>query len=214
MITVTKAYMRVLEEVDKIGSDYFSLPQVLSALQKEVWNFVDSRCKEIEITQEVTDDIRSLVIPNKIDLMPNPDEPGEYMAALPNNYHRLLKLNIVFSDNIIARKPRVERFGEHNTNIANPYKTPTRAYPLIQQFSNYFNVITNLPVGGIITPTQMTIIYVKKPTFGTQQSQPVVDLPDAVCEHLFAKTAEALLFNTGDPRGPVDFQVNKTYRDN
>jgi len=212
MYTVTQGYTRVLEEVDKLGSDYFALPQVLSAFKKEAFDFIEARAKEAEITQEVTDDIRTLVVPLKVTLTPNPDDAAHYIAALPNNYNRLLRLNIMYSDGITARKPKIEKFGEHNTNMINPLTSPNRSYPLIQQFSNYFNVITGLPVGGVISPTEMIIIYIKKPTFGTQQGQPIIDLPDSACELLFAKTATALLLNTGDPRAQVDFQVNQTYR--
>jgi hypothetical protein len=53
--TVTDAY--ITQEADKLGSDYFPLPDVLKAFKKETLDFIGSRAKEMN--QEVTDDIRT-----------------------------------------------------------------------------------------------------------------------------------------------------------
>lgn len=210
--TVTEAYNRVLEEADKLGSDYFTIPQMLSAFKKETLDFVGSKAKDAERTQEVTDDIRSLVIPLKIPLLENPDEPLEKIAALPGNYFAKLTLNVLYSDGLKARKPNIERFGESNTNAISPLKKADRMYPTIQQFGNYFNVITGLSATSTIQPDKLLLIYIKRPTFGKLQNDIIVDLPDEVCELLFASTANAFLLNTGDERFQMDFQNNQTFR--
>lgn len=210
--TVSQAYSRVLEEADKIGSDYFTIAQVLSAFKKEALDFVGSKAKQVEITQEVTDDIKTLVVPVTIPFINNPDDPTEKMASQPNNYLRRLSLNVLYSDGLKARKPTVERIGEHNTNMISPYKKPERMYPIIQQFSNYFNVITGLALDSTIQPTKLILIYIKKPTFGTQPTDIVVDLPDDVCELLFSTVATNFFITTGDPRAETNFKIDQTFR--
>jgi hypothetical protein len=210
--TVTEAYNRVLEEADKLGSDYFSLPQVLSAFKKETLDFVGARAAEAEISQEVTDDISPLMVSTLLNFTPNPDDANEKMAIQPNNYHTKLRVNVLYSDGLKARKPTVERHGESNSNAINPFKKADRMYPRIQQFSNYFNVITGLPPSSTIQPTKFILIYIKQPTFGKLSTDVVVNLPDQVCELLFAATANTLRLSSDDPLAQVDFQVNQTYR--
>lgn len=212
MYTVTEAYNRVLEEADKLGSDYFVLSLFLKVFKKEVLDFVGSKAIEIENTQQVTDDISSLIAKIWIDLTNDPDEPEHKFAAKPNNYFSKASINIKYSDGLMARKPNIERFGESNTNSISPFKVADRMYPTIQQFGNYFNVITGIPLSGPIQPEKMLLIYIKKPTFGRLQNDPVVDLPDEVCELLFSRTANTLFVTTGDERAQTDFQINQTYR--
>jgi hypothetical protein len=210
--TVTEAYHRILEEADKLGSDYFSLPQVLKAFKKETLSFVGARAKEAEINQEVTDDIRSLLVPTLLPFIPNPDNALEKMATLPNNYHTKISVNVLYTDGLKARVPTLERHGEHNTNSISPFKKPDRMYPLIQQFSNYFNVHTGLTANSTVQPSKLILIYIKQPSFGVAQTDVMVDLPDSVCEYLFAETANHLRLNTGEPQASQDFQANQTFR--
>lgn len=210
--TVSQAYLRVLEEADKLGSDYFSLPQVLKAFKKETLSFVGAKAKEAELNQEVTDDIRSLLVPTLISFIPNPDNALEKMASVPNNYNTKISINVLYNDGLKARLPTLERHGEHNTNSISPFRKADRMYPLIQQFSNYFNVITNIPSNATVQPSKLILIYIKKPTFGASDADVVVDLPDPVCEYLFGETANHLRRNTGEPQAAQDFQFNQTFR--
>jgi hypothetical protein len=210
--TVTDAYNRILQEADKLGSDYFPLPDVLKAFKKETLDFIGSRAKEAEMNQEVTDDIRTLLVSSSIALINNPDVPLEKMAGLPSNYHTRLSVNVLYNDGLKARSPLLERFGESNTNSISPFKKADRMYPRIQQFSNYFNIVTNLTASSTIQPSKLLLIYIKKPTFGKNSTDIIVDLNDSVCEFLFAATANALRFNTGEPMAQTNFQVNQTYR--
>lgn len=210
--TVTEAYNRIMEEADKLGSDYFSLPQVLKAFKKETLSFVGSKAKEVELNQEVTDDIRSLLVPVLIPFVSNPDNALEKMATVPNNYHTKVSVNVLYTDGLKARVPTIERHGEHNTNSISPFRKPERMYPLIQQFSNYFNVHTGLALNATIQPSKLVLIYIKQPTFGVVGTDVSVDLPDMVCEYLFQETANRLRLNTGEPQAAQDFQFNQTFR--
>lgn len=210
--TVTEAYNRVLEEADKLGSDYFNKEQVLSVFKKETLDFVEAKAKEAELNQEVTDDIRSLVTSVGISMIPNPDDSLEKIAMLPDSYLRRLTLNILYNDGLKSRKPTIERFGESNTNSISPFKKADRMYPRIQQFSNYFNVITGLSSSSTVQPSKLLLVYVKKPTIGKNDSDPIVDLPDAVCEYLFVQTAASLGINTGGTNAAMKYQSNQLFR--
>ena len=210
--TVSEAYNRVLEEADKLGSDYFNKQQVLSVFKKETLDFVESKAKEAEINQEVTDDIRSLVISIGIPIIPNPDNALEKIAALPDNYLRRLSVNVLYNDSIRSRKPTIERFGESNTNAISPFKKADRMYPRIQQFSNYFNIITGLSSSSTVQPSKLLLIYFKKPTFGKNDSDLVVNLPDTVCEYLFVQTAASLGINSGGTNAALKYQSNQLFR--
>jgi len=210
--TVSQAYTRILEEADKIGSDYFTLDQCLRAFKKEALSFVGSKAKEVELNQEVTDDIRSLLVPVLIPFVNNPDNALEKMATVPANYHTKVSVNVLYTDGLKARVPTLERHGEHNTNSISPFRKPERLYPLIQQFSNYFNVHTGLAINATVQPSKLVLIYIKKPTFGALTTDVVVDLTDSVCEYLFAETATHLRLNAGEPQAAQDFQINQTFR--
>ena len=185
---------------------------MLKAFKKETLSFVGAKAKEAELNQEVTDDIRSLLVPTLISFIPNPDNALEKMASVPNNYNTKISINVLYNDGLKARLPTLERHGEHNTNSISPFRKADRMYPLIQQFSNYFNVITNIPSNATVQPSKLILIYIKKPTFGASDADVVVDLPDPVCEYLFGETANHLRRNTGEPQAAQDFQFNQTFR--
>lgn len=210
--TVTQAYNRILQEADKLGSDYFTLAEVLPVFKKETLSFVGARAKEAEINQEVTDDIRSLLVSALLGLTPNPDDSLQKMAMVPDNYHTKISVNVLYSDGLKARVPTLERHGEHNTNSISPFRKAERMYPLIQQFSNYFNIHTGLSALSTIQPDKFMLIYIKQPTFGAAVNDIVVNLPDTVCEYLFVETANHLRLNTGEPSAVQDFQISQTYR--
>ena len=68
--TVSEAYKRVLDEADKMGSDYMPLPEMLSLFKKETLGFVRERAKDIEKNQEITTDLVPLIKPLSIPLIP------------------------------------------------------------------------------------------------------------------------------------------------
>lgn len=210
--TVTEAYNRVLEEADKIGSDYFTLPQVLKALKKEVLDFVGARAAEAEMNQQITDDLRPLLGSKAIPFINNPDDALEKMASVPSDYHTRLSVNVLYSDGLKGRQPTIERFGEASFNSVSPYKKAERMYPRIQQYEFYFNVITGLELNSPIQPTKLLLIYIKQPTFGKALNDIVVDLSDTICEQIFANTANALRLQAGEPNAQTNFQINQTYR--
>lgn len=205
--TVNDAYNIVLQEADKMGSDYFPLPAVLARFKTEALDFVGKRAAEVEITQQVTDDIRQLVTLQQITTTVNADEAQCYNAALPLNYHTRFNVKVQYSDGTSADRPTLERIGEHNHNMQDPFKKPTKAYPLVMQMSDFFKIYT----GGAVA-TKLWLTYLKRPTFGVNGGDTVVNLSDDAVEDILKKTAAALHMVTGDPRAPMEIQVNQLSR--
>ena len=102
--TVSEAYTRVLTEADKMGSDYFSLPQVLDVLQKEVYDFVEDQTKDIEKTQTVTEDIRPLLVVKEESLINSTLFQGDKMAAIPFDLFKPARLNVRYNDDTLSRE--------------------------------------------------------------------------------------------------------------
>lgn len=205
--TVQVAYMKVLEAADKMGSDYFPQPLVLSRFKTVTYDFLGQKAKEIEMNQEVTDDIKSLVVHAPIAPIPDPNEANCWLASQPLNYHTRLAVIVKYVDGTSSRMPTVERIGEHNSNLANPFKNPTKDYPLIQQMGDYFKIYP-----GNNNVSKFYLSYLRKPIFGINDNDMIVDLPVQVVEALINDVATSLIAKSGDPRTPVDIQVNESFR--
>ena len=209
--TVSQAYNRTLEEADKMGSDYFSLPEFLNLFQKEVWDFVRDRTKDVELTQEVTDDMRPLIERASLPLIPSTVDASDKMAAIPVDYYRRMRVNVRYNDQTLGREPQVIKHGEADFNEVSPFRKPSKEYPQITQYSDFFNVKTNISIANLIQPTQLILIYIKKPIINRNETDVIINLDDSVCELLFGRTANSFMVTKGDARAQMAFQHEETY---
>lgn len=205
--TVNEAYTLVLQEADKMGSDYFTLDAVLKRFRTCAYDFVGSKAAEIERTQQVTDDIRPLVKMAPIAATPSVVEAQVYNAAMPSDYHTRLSIIVEYNTGSRSVKPKIERIGEHNTNMADPFNNAHPDYPLIKQMSDFFEIYPGGPVA-----TQIFLTYLKKPTFGVNLGDLIINLPIAATEEILKQTAASLTLTTGDQRAASEYQVNATSR--
>lgn len=215
MITVNEAYNKALEEADKNGSDYFSLPQFLVFFKNATYDFLGSRVKDVEASQTITDDIRPLVITNGLNLVYDINDPevfNEMFTAIPSNYYRGIRLNVKYNDGSVAREPNFIRHGEEDHVYSNPNKRPTKDYPLIKELSNVFRVVTNLPVNGTLQASKLICVYVKHPTFGSSGPDKIVDLPIDVVYLLTQRTANSFMETKGDARVGTSIQYRELFR--
>lgn len=210
--TVSQAYTRVLQEADKMGSDYFTLPEFLNMFQKEVYDFVENATKDIEETQLITDDIRELIKTAEPNLVTSTVDSNDKMGALPLDYFRRARVNVIYSDNTLAREPQIIRHGEADYANISPYKKATKDYPIITQYSDFFNVKTNIPVSAPMQPTKLLLIYVSKPVINRNESDTITVLNDSVCEFLFGRTANSFMVTKGDPRAQIAIQHEESFR--
>lgn len=209
MYTVQEVYDKTLVEADKMGSDYLTLPEALIRFKKSAYDFLGQKAAEVEETQEVTQDIQKLVKVASITPVSDPNITGTFLAAFPTDYYQRLRVTVFYSDTEKSRLPRFQKFGEANTNLANPYKKPSREYPLITNYSDYFNVDAK---GAI--PTKVALTYLQKPLFGTAAnlSGVMLDLPISAVDIIISMMTSEWLVDKGDQRAQPKFQIKETSR--
>lgn len=209
--TVQKLYDRVLEGTDKIGSDLFTLPDVMSRVETAAYDFIGETVKYIENTQEIRDDLLPLYKPFTITLIEDPNDANYKVAPVPTDYHHLMQIKVV-NESKPVRKTRVIRHGQEEIFEINPNKKATEEYPTVVLYKDYFRIISP----G--TPVSVTGFYIKKPTFPTLDensdldTEIAVDLPDHSTEKLIKTVITDWLISTGDPRAPMQHQERELYR--
>lgn len=208
--TLSEVHEKLKQLSDKMGSDYFVLPVFLNFFETATYDFVGEKLKIVEKTQEITDDIRTLIsLPTDIPIVEDINKPGRYIAAIPVNYHRLVAHDVYYADNVRCRRSDLIRQAEYGISRLNPNRTPTKMYPLVLQFDSYFQIDS-----GIDIPLIFKLTYCKKPTFATtgQLSTRIVNLPDDSIEEILKITVTGLFNKTADERTQSSYQLEETYR--
>lgn len=177
MFSLNEIHLLILEKADKIGSDYFPLDVVRNRFISETYKYLNEVVKAIEITQQISDKIKPLVVPKTMNVISDPALSG-VIAPLPNDYFHLLRINPIFREGVTSRKSTVIRHGSSNVTNLDPYNKPTMEYPVITQYANVVNVNT----GGQESPIKVLFIYIKKPIFAELNAaqERIVNLPDDV----------------------------------
>lgn len=194
---------------DKIGSDYFTLPVLLTVFETAAYDFIGEKLKIIEKTQEVTDDIRSLIIPLDITITEDPNESGKYIAGLPTDYLRQVAYDVFYDNNERCRRADLKRHAEYVMAKNNPNQAPTKDYPIILQFSELFQIDS-----GSTIPKIFKLTYCKKPTIATtgEPTQRIINLPDDSIENILKITITQLFNKTADERAIPSYQLQETFR--
>lgn len=197
MYTLEETYYYILEKTDKIGSDFFQMNTVLNRFKSATYEYLDSVFNEIEKTQQVSDKVKPLIIPKKFATIPDPDLSG-VIGSLPSDYYHLLSVKPIYADGTFPRKTKLVRHGSLEINTTDPFNKPTSEYPIITQYDNYLNVNT----GADTPPSNILIVYIKKPTFAAlnEPTVRIVNLPDNVIEEIVELTIKQLFSTTADPR--------------
>ena len=207
---LSEVHEKLKQLSDKMGSDYFALPVFLSFFETATFDFVGEKLKIVEKTQEITDDIRTLIgLPTDIPIIQDPNLTGRYIAALPSNYHRVVAYDVLYANSERCRRADLIRQAEYRTAKQNPNKQPTKDYPLILQFESTFQIDA-----GTTVPETFRLTFCKKPTFATtgQPSNRIVNLPDDAIEKILKITVTNLFNKTADERAPQSYQLQETYR--
>ncbi len=208
--TLSEVHLKLKQLSDKMGSDYFVLPVFLNFFETATYDFVGERLKIIEKTQEITDDIRTLVGSALLNVAVNPNDSTTYVSSIPTDYHALVAQDVIYDDSSRCRRSDLIRNAEYNIARNNPNKQPTKQYPLILQYSDLFE----LNCGTTATPQNIKLIYCKKPSFATtgEPSTRIVNLPDQSIEEILKITVTNLFSKTADERTQTQYQLQETYR--
>lgn len=207
--TLSEVHYKLKQLSDKMGSDYFVLPVFLNFFETATYDFVGERLKIIEKTQEVTDDIRNLIIPKDIVVIEDPNTNGKYIASLPTDYHRLVAYDVLYANGERCRRADLLKHAQYSVYKLDPNRAPSKQYPLILQFDSIFQIDA-----GIAIPETFRITYCKKPTFATtgEPGKRIVNLPDDSIEKILKITVTNLFNKTGDERTQSSYQLQESYR--
>lgn len=203
-------HLKLKQLSDKIGSDYFPLPVFLNFFETATLDFVGEKLKIIERTQEVVDDIRTLIPPPKsIPIALDPNQPGKYIAGLPTDYLSSVAFDVIYANGYKCRRADVKRLAEYNSAVRNPNKAPSKDYPIILNYDSLFQIDS-----GDAAPLVLSLTYCTKPKFATtgQPTIRIVNLPDTAIEKILKITVTNLFNKTGDQRTQSSYQLQEAYR--
>jgi hypothetical protein len=206
--TVDKFYRKVLEECDKMGSDFFPIPYIMNRLETAVHDFIGETVKFVENTQEIRDDIRTLYKPYKLPVVAS--EAG-YLVSLPDDYQHLMSAMVV-DDTTTVRQTAIIRHGQEDIYQADPDTRATAEYPSIFLYQDYIKVLST---GN---PTFVYGMYIKQPTFGAYsehddiETEIAVDLPEHAVDKVIKIMVRDMFTATGDPRVQPQYAMKEDYR--
>ena len=215
---LSNVHLKIKQFADKVGSDYFPLPIILNFFETSTLDFLGERLKHIEKTQEITDDISSLVVSSDLPLIDinigNPNLLEKFAAAIPVDYHRLIAYDVRYNDGTRCRRADLLRQAEYHSARNNPHKEPTKQYPIILQESNLFQVNFGPPFSFVTTGNIFSLTYCKKPTFATtgESTTRIVNMSDEAIEKILYKTVMNLFNKTGDQRIETTAKLEESYR--
>jgi hypothetical protein len=209
--TVDYLYKKVLDGTDKIGSDFFTIPYVMSKLEAATYGFIGETIKYVENTQEIRDDLSTLYKPFKLPVVQDSENPDFKVVATPKDYVHLLTAKVVDAD-VQVRETTLIRNGQDEIYTIDPDTKPSAEYPLLSVYANYFKILSP---GN---PTHLQGAYIKKPTFGKFgpqddiETEIAVDLPDNSTEKVIKILIKDIFVSTADPRAELGFKNEETYR--
>jgi hypothetical protein len=210
--TLGEVFEKTNTLADKVGSDFFTRPVLMHYFENATYDFVGERLKVYEKNQEITDDISNLIIPKYIPMILSPDIgfDREYVAAIPDDYMRLLSYGVVFQDESTSRRCRLMKNAQYMAMRNDPNNEPDPFYPIIvQQFSTW-----KIYVGSSLTPFQFRIVYCKKPTFAPLENDEtrIVNLSDEAIEKIILSSITKMFNSTADTRIQSSYQIQEAFR--
>jgi hypothetical protein len=211
--TVSHLYNKVLDGVDKIGSDLYTLEYVIDRLEAAAYDFIGETVKYIENTQEIRDDIRTLYKPFNLDFVYVHDTPGTSIwgVVLPTDYQHLMSA-VVIDEETSVRDTRLLRHGQLEIQQMDPNTKATAEYPILVLYNNWIKVYSPGK------PIRVNGMYVSKPDIWNYNEtddtdvQIAINLPDHTVDKLIKDVINDIFVSSGDPRGQVQFQVKEQYR--
>lgn len=194
---------------DKVDSDYFTLPDLLNHFTVSAHKFIADRLDEIEKTQQVSDDIATLVHPTKLEVIKDPNDSTRYIAAYPVNYLRLISYDIFYEGGYKCRRADKIRQAEYSVNSNNPYRRGTKQYPIILQENNLFQIDS-----GVAVPESMKLVYAKKPSIArtNEKTKRIINLPDEAIDKIILDTVTRLFNKTGDQRIQSNLHLEDVFK--
>lgn len=185
------------ELLDKMGSDFFPRPIKLRRFESVTLQFIRETTAFLEATQEISDDIVDLVVSLDRSLVNGKTHSfmGKpfYKIVYPSDYIRLLN---VFP---IAKKGfetdfevKLYKLSNLATNLLNPFRKAEEGRVNIYRIDGSAIIDTNIPLQSA------SFMYVKKPTFGVNSKDIMVNMGDLMVDRLMQKTCVSLKATSSD----------------
>lgn len=196
--TVADFDRKMDELLDKMGSDYFSLPIKLSRFESIVLTHIRETTAFLEATQELSDDIVAITVSKQFPLLA---KNHKYMAKdfyriiFPESYMRFLNINPY--SNLGRRENKTNeikyyRIGHFNQNERNPLRKAKGDRINVYQIDNSILIDTTK------TFTNCYVTYIEKPIIGQNLNDIIIVFSDLIVDKLMQKTAVSLRTTTSD----------------
>lgn len=206
MYTVSYCDQFMDELLDKMGSDYFPLPIKLRRFESVTLQFLRESTNFLEGTQELSDDISSLLVSEKKSLGggKNFQYMGKkfYRIEYPEDYLRLLSVVPYFEEKgspIFGSdfEIKIYKIGNFIINERNPFRNATKERMNIYRMDDSVLIDTDYSDFPALGYADFT--YVRKPVFGRLPNEPMVDINnDIVVDKLMHKTCVSLRATSSD----------------
>lgn len=202
------------ELLDKLGSDYFPMDIKFGRFVTATLDFIRENTTYLEATQEISDDIKPLLVSGKWMVMIPNSTTGYYEMAEPTDYLRLLSIEPYAKINgqLVKKFKKIDivKEGQRRAYERDPHREATPAYPHIYRTANMFEINVGQDADRYDTAK---ISYIKQPTFGNINvgTSVLVNLPPIAVEKIMLKTTEALRFTTADETAASIYQFDQTF---
>jgi hypothetical protein len=229
------------QELDKLGSDLVTLPLKLMQFRKATYDFIRETVKYIEITQEVSDDLKSLLRYTTLPMVAN-GTPGQWQVLDPNDYHRLITAEPFYAPNPNQNQNlqnkssipantflkkyktiRIIKLGQEVAYNRDQFKKPTHEYPTVQRLSG--KVLFDFGSDDGTLYKNARISYVKEPNFGFDESlmlnpnanyiipmqNVIVDLPPISIHKIIDRATNSLRFILGSQSSAENYTFDQTF---
>ena len=204
--------------IDKLGSDYFPLQIKLERFETMVYDFIRETTDYFEATQELSDDLKTLLVEGIFDVEKESLSFGNNIWNLPEpaDYLRLVSVIPVIHDSVTgkdmvkAKKVNILKKGQGIAYERDPFRSASAEYPNVYRMTNFFKI----DVGTDQTIYNKAYIsYVKKPTIANmgELTKRIVNLNDIAIEKICLKTADSLRITTGDVNAAPNYQFNSSF---
>lgn len=197
---------------DKLGSDYFPLEVKWGRFVSMTFDFIGSNVGWIESNQDISDNIKSLIL-SEVELSAVVTD-GKIFVPEPLNYYRLISLYPLQKINNLhvktCRLVSIKKEGQNMITDRDPHNKPSIQYPSIYRIKDFFKIDIGTDVGIF---EKANISYVKKPSFANidDLNSIIVDLPQHSVEQIILKTANSLRLNISDESSKDVYQFNQTF---
>lgn len=195
--TIKYTYEKYLDEMDKIGSDFLTIPYMMKKIISSTYDFIGKTIKYIENTEEISEDIRPLYKPFSLNTVKL--EEKKWGIVYPDDFMYLLRANVI-DQNVVVRKTNVIRNSQLDIYLRNPHTRPTAHYPIVVRNSDILTIISD---GN---PIKLDGVYVKKPIFGNYaegidiDKEIIVNLPDIAVEKILQLAVKSTYKSLNDER--------------